>query len=388
MAKSYRSVFIRVTSENNTDNGVISYSKDDINNILLEWAVSASITYWFIEHQADSEVSKTHYHIVIKFPYPTPFENIKSKFPYGDIESAKNVRKCVQYLIHFNDRSKVQYKWDDVVTNCVDMSPFKVQSSSQNEITLQYIIDEINLGHIREYNQFDMIPIEIWSKNKSRIENALLYYRERICMNKNRHIEVIFISGDTGTGKTTFAKFYCRNASKSFCVSSSSNDPMQDYKGEDVLILDDLRDSDFSFNDLLKVLDNHTKSTVRSRYHNKSFIGDTIIITSYRPLSDWYFSETKESKVQLYRRIPTQFKMYNDKIEAYAWDIKTLKYKYLYTTSNTITMDRETSVDMAMKVADVMGFQPIDGLKEDVKQQLLDGLRQISDEEWNTRFEK
>ena len=40
---------------------------------------------------------------------------------------------------------------------------------------------------------------------------------------------------------------------------------------EDVLILDDLRDSDFKFTDLLKILDNHTKSTVKSRYHNKAF---------------------------------------------------------------------------------------------------------------------
>ena len=92
-------------------------------------------------------------------------------------------------------------------------------------------MERIDKGEIKEYNQFEMIPIELWAKYKTRIENALIYYRERICMDKNREINVMFLSGDTGTGKTSFAKQYCQSLKKSYCVSSSSNDVMQDYKG-------------------------------------------------------------------------------------------------------------------------------------------------------------
>lgn len=358
MAKSYKTAFIRVTSENIPSEGdVVYYNKLDIENILKDWSSTANITYWLIEHVADEEITKTHFHIVIRFKSPTPFENIKSKFPYGMIENAKNVKACIQYLIHMNDDSKVQYKWEDIVTNCDDMTPYKVQSASQQEVTIQKVMEGIDKGVIREYNQFQMIPIELWAKHKTRIENALTYYKERICMDKHREITVMFFSGDTGTGKTSMAKDMCEKNHKSYCVSSSSNDPMQDYKGEDVLILDDLRDTDFKFVDLLKILDNHTKSTVKSRYHNKAFIGDTIIITSHRPLADWYFEESRENKAQLHRRIRYQTKFTVEKLDQYEYNEKLRKYEFVGSAPNIVMMDLRAKAKMAMKMFDAIGIK-------------------------------
>ena len=76
-----------------------------------------------------------------------------------------------------------------------------------------------------------------------------------------------------------------------FCVSSSSNDPFQDYMGQKAIILDDLRDKAFingngtdNFEDLLKILDNNTNSSDKSRFNNKVFNGEVIVITSSVPL--------------------------------------------------------------------------------------------------------
>lgn len=378
MAKSYKTAFIRVTSENNTKDGVVVYTKSDIDNTLVEWAKSANITYWFIEHEADEEVSRTHWHIVLKFGSPTPFENIKAKFPYGDIESAKSIKTCVQYLVHLNDKSKVQYRWEEIETNCKDMTPYKILSNSQQEITIQGIMERIDKGEIREYNQFILIPIELWAKHKTRIENGLTYYRERVCMDKDREINVVFMSGETGMGKTTFAKQYCESVKKSYCVSSSSNDPMQDYKGEDVLILDDLRDSDYKFTDLLKMLDNHTKSTMKSRYHNKAFIGDTIIITSYKPLTDWYFDVARENKEQLYRRIKTNYKFYEDKMEVFEYDEQKHRYEYIGKTPNIITMKAKKKAEFAMSMVKAMGIE-FDPAQE---KKINDKIQSMSDDDW------
>lgn len=376
MAKSYRTAFIRVTSENDTKEGVIVYNKNDINIVLKSWSESANITYWFIEHSADEEVSKTHYHIVIKFKSPMPFDAIKSKFPYGNIESARNVKATIQYLIHYNDKSKVQYIWEDIETNCLDMTPYKIQSNSQQEITIQNIIERIDNGEIKEYNQFTIIPIELWSKHKGRIENALTYYRERVCMDKNRTINVIFLSGDTGTGKTSFAKRYCEGSGKSYCVTSSSNDPMQDYKGEDVLIMDDLRDEDYKFTDLLKILDNHTNSTVKSRYHNKAFIGDTIIITSYKPLNDWYFNVPSESKHQLYRRIKCMYKFTEDRINAFQYNEQSCRYESVGSTVNIILQSARKQAEYALGIFDAMGIE-YDKV-EDVRK----AIKTYTEDEW------
>lgn len=380
MAKSYRTAFIRVTSENETEHdGTVIYTLKDLVYILDIWAESAGFTYWIIEHSADEEVSKDHFHIVIKFKTPTPFETIKNKFPFGKIENARNIKATVQYLIHLNDKSKKQYSWDDIKTNCKDMTPYKVQSNSQQEITIQGIMEAINSGKIREYNQFTEIPIELWAKYKVRIENALTYYRERICMDKDRNITVIFISGAAGLGKTTFAKDYCFSLKKSYSISSSSNDPLQDYKGEDVLILDDLREDSFKFHDFIKLLDNHTLSSSKSRYHNKPFIGDTIIITSVKPLQDWYFNETSEDKHQLYRRIQQMYKFTSDKFIAYEYNPSTFRYEPVCSAVNYITMKARERAQRAMNVFDAMGLElmPID------RKAIDNGINSYTNEEWD-----
>ena len=58
--------------------------------------------------------------------------------------------------------------------------------------------------------------------------------------------------------------------------------------GQKAIILDDLRDKAFEFEDLLKLLDNNTASSVRSRFANKVFNGKMIVITSTVPLAFWY----------------------------------------------------------------------------------------------------
>jgi hypothetical protein len=148
----------------------------------------------------------------------------------------------------------------------------------------------------------------------------------------DRNIEVIFISGEGGTGKTTFAKDLFRKRKFDFCVSSASNDPFQDYKGQNGLLLDDLRDRTFLYEDFLKVIDNHNSSSLLSRFSNKVFVGKLIIITSSIPLYKWYrggvhrngefIKLTSDDLWQLYRRITcyititkTDITVYNDGLE-------------------------------------------------------------------------
>lgn len=87
------------------------------------------------------------------------------------------------------------------------------------------------------------------------------------------------------------------------------------------MILDDLRDSSFDLADLLKILDNNTNSSVKSRFNNKVFNGKMIVITSSVPLVYWYpaYRYSHDSLEQLYRRIgsyvevsETTVTVYND----------------------------------------------------------------------------
>ena len=123
----------------------------------------------------------------------------------------------------------------------------------------------------------------------------------------DRSIEVMFITGKAGAGKTYQAKKLLESQGYDYCISSSSNDPFQDYLGQAAIILDDLRDTHFErLEDLLKILDNNTSSSIRSRFNNKVFNGKMIVITSSVPLAYWYKQyryNNLDSLEQLYRRI-------------------------------------------------------------------------------------
>jgi hypothetical protein len=142
-----------------------------------------------------------------------------------------------------------------------------------------------------------------------------------LTLNSDRQLQVIFVTGKGGTGKTYYAKKILDDNNFDYCVSSSSNDPFQDYMGQRAIILDDLRDKSFEFEDLLKVLDNDTASSVKSRFTNKVFNGDIIIITSSVPLVYWYkHGSTRvdfDELTQLYRRIGSYVVVTDDDITVY-----------------------------------------------------------------------
>lgn len=359
MASSYRRCNIRVTAINNTEKGVITYDIEDIKNILEDWSKSLSFDYYLICHEMDIEDDNVHYHIVIRFhKSPVPFINIKSKFPYGKIESTRNLKNSIQYLIHKNDKSKKQYQQNDVITNDENIDKWFVNTQQQDREEIEDYIQMIDKGEIKEYNQYDIIPNSIWSRNKSIINNAFTYYRERVLMDSNRNIRVVIFTGNTGTGKTTFAKKYCEANNKSYCVSSSSNDFMQDYKGQDVMIFDDIRDTDLKFTDMLKILDNHTRSTVVSRYFNKGFIGDMIILTSYKPISEWYYNIDKESKIQLYRRVTEQYQFKEDgHIDIFVFSETNKKYEYYKSIKNNFKYDKYIKKNLIDDLLENMGEQ-------------------------------
>ncbi len=88
-----------------------------------------------------------------------------------------------------------------------------------------------------------------------------------------------------------------------------------------------MRDTAFEFEDLLKLLDNNTSSSVKSRFSNKVFNGEMIVITSSVPLVYWYKElqfDKNETLQQLYRRIScyvvvteTEITVYDEGLDKY-----------------------------------------------------------------------
>ena len=104
---------------------------------------------------------------------------------------------------------------------------------------------------------------------------------------------------------------------------------MDGYGQEDCLILDDVRPSCMGLSDLLKMLDPHTASSIKSRYKNKYLNCRLVILTTVLNIDEFYtnvFAEQKEPVTQLKRRCQTYIKMYPDTILVSVWDDKTMQY--------------------------------------------------------------
>lgn len=279
-----------------------------------------TIKQWaYILHDQDD--TRPHYHIYLNFhPSSADTKDVAKWFQLGYtddkgvehsgeqfIEKVKGRKTDVLlYLIHGNDSQKFkhQYSPDEVVSN------FDFES----EIATAKIIGDFeNHSYAQMLQYINTLPISEKAKAYTLLEKLWKIHCQTLTLQTDRELEVVFIQGKPGTGKTYYAKKMLTSLGYDFAISSSSNDPFQDYLGQKAIILDDFRDKDgsyddggFSFADFLKIIDNNTMSSVKSRFTNKVFNGKMIVITTPKPLCYWYTQQRMaqdDGLKQLYRRI-------------------------------------------------------------------------------------
>lgn len=287
--------------------------KVDVQKTIMEYK---TIKEWaYIIHDKDD--TRPHYHIYLNFGNSSCDTKLVATWfqvPDNFIQKIKGRKTdMLMYLTHGNDsqRNKHQYSPNDVVAN------FDFETQIENSKII---------GHFDKYSYAQQLTyvntLSITEKTKafSQLKKLWELHCQCLVLSTDRNIQVVFITGKPGCGKTFYAKKLLDKLNYDYCISSSSNDPFQDYMGQRGMILDDLRDKSFEMEDLLKILDNNTNSSIKSRFNNKVFNGEMIILTSSVPLRYWYSSykyNTNDSLEQLYRRINCYVEVTNDSIKVY-----------------------------------------------------------------------
>lgn len=303
--------------------------------------------YAYILHDKDVHEDGTpvapHWHIMIRFKRPVQTESlckwfgIKSNMigyilgTFGD---------AVAYLTHRNKPEKYQYLDEEIKSNYdfkveVEKALSKKKASQRKE----EIIELIRSGIVREYNYTEYITALEYDKFKRAIDNAFTYRRDTL-KSLDRHMNVIYIYGGSGTGKTTYAKQLATNKGLSCYISSGSNDPLDGYKGQDCLILDDIRPGDFLLSDFLKILDNNTQSTVKSRYKNKLLECQYLIVTTSFDIPvffDLLLDSEGESVKQMERRCTLKIQMNTSTMTTYVYQPVSGKYKKVSILKNPVS---------------------------------------------------
>lgn len=326
--------------------------------------------YAYILHDKDKKPDGTpkppHVHIMVRFNNPYKLSTIVGIFenliPEQYFEGIKGRwGDALAYLTHSNAPEKHQYAPAEVVSN------FQWEKeAAEARTTIEEVIDKIDNGEIRLFNYTDYMTAKFYAKYRRQIDTAFKFRNDRLKSKEvSRNMRCIYIMGGSGTGKTTYAKEYAKKLGYSTFISSGSNDPMDSYAGQDCIILDDLRPSCMGLSDLLKMLDNNTSSTVKSRYFNKVLECRLIIITTTLDITDFFknvFSEEPETSVQLKRRCELMVKFpkegANDKLEIYQYNLKTDTYDLLGYQENPlpkfIKEDKERK-ERAIKAMSVLG---------------------------------
>ncbi|MCM1305892.1 MAG: Rep family protein [Bacteroides sp.] len=299
--------------------------KVDIQQVCMQYK---TIKQWaYIIHDMDD--TRPHYHIYLYFGTGVDSKLVAEWFKLGYVsEDGKEytgeqfiskVRgrraDVLMYLTHENESQKYKhvYPREKVISN-FDFASEIEQSKIIGDFTAY--------SYAQQLQYVNTLPIDEKTKTYNKLKKLWELHCQTLALNSDRHIDVMFICGRGGAGKTFYAKKYLKGLGYDYCISSSSNDPFQDYMGQKAIILDDLRDTSFELEDLLKMLDNNTSSSVKSRFNNKVFNGEMIIITSSVPLSYWYLkyksSLSFDNLDQLYRRITCYVEVGKDEIKVYS----------------------------------------------------------------------
>ncbi len=175
-----------------------------------------------------------------------------------------------------------------------------------------------------QYGRYKRQIEDVWRK---RLQNLADEWRKEMIA-QGKSVTVIWLYGTAGTGKTSLARQIAARSGHYF-MSGSSRDIFQQYAGEHVVILDELRPDTIEYQDLLRILDPFglvDGIMAPSRYVDKALAADLIIITT--PFSPMEFYRKKfpekvnqtDSFAQLQRRISLPIHMQEQTIDLVTYD--------------------------------------------------------------------
>lgn len=234
----------------------------------------------------------------------------------------KNEQQFKDYIDYYNERKK---EWLD------GRAKMKAEQAKINIDMLEEMIlnGEVCRNQILLTDKF----YDIYARNKRRCDDALDTYAQRkiakavqAMENGEFKLSVFFIKGASGSGKSMFTDSLVKHLQTdareqlgedwTVCSVAASN-PFDEYLGEDILVMDDLRGMSLTASDWLKLLDPDRASYGSARYRNKKMACRAIIINSEKDELEFFYylknsggGDRSEALDQFFRRIIACVKVY------------------------------------------------------------------------------
>lgn len=246
----------------------------------------------------DKDETRNHYHIFVKMDNARDIDDISKHCNVSPnfIQKINRWENALAYAFHLMDTDKTDGKYKYDKSACVFSSKVDIDDIFTNDIQVkeQIIHDKEIADLMCQYGDMKITKKQLFAKLSARdfdkhsaLFNNMVKYRAMQI--KDRCMQVIYITGASGSGKTTFAKYLADKNNYDYFISGSGADVLDGYDKEECIILDDLRADSFTKSELFKLCDNHTDSSVKSRYCNKNISNcKLLIITSIKTPKDLY----------------------------------------------------------------------------------------------------
>ena len=189
----------------------------------------------------------------------------------------------------------------------------------KSEESLDLVLAKVQLGELT-YNDVmeDDNLAFLFGNNQQKFRERFNFYGERQAFLRLKSLElgeyqltVLYIQGESEVGKSTLSREIALQVQSKLneiglrgdIYSASSANPFDDYYGEEILVLDDLRENNMSPSDWLKLFDPLNSARMSARYQNKRVVPRLIIMPVYKS-PKLFFGEIKEEDLnQFLRRI-------------------------------------------------------------------------------------
>lgn len=275
-----------------------------------------------------------HFHLLIHFSKPVRISTvaamtgvIESELEKGKVRGRYAFDSAMAYLVHALEPKKHQYDPSDVLNGSYnstienenglyndfytahksewDRRLVSVEKQRRN-LDFDKIYEDTMLG---KYTHEDLIGgpddlYKLYVEHKDKLDQARQAFLDRQFIKYNRavdagtmKIQTLFVFGKAGHGKTRLAKSVCaglialsNNQWRVF--QTGSEHPFDEYDGEEIILLDDIRANAMNASDWLHLIDPHNNAVTSARYHDAKPMPRLLIITTTTP-SHEFFAYTK-----------------------------------------------------------------------------------------------
>lgn len=291
----------QLTINNPQENG---YSHEIIKETLKTFS---SLKYWCLCDEI-GENGTYHTHIYVIFKNAVMFSTMQKKFYGAHLEFAQGTNKENYEYIRkdgkWKDDKKHETNIADTFEEFGELPPDRNSSNNISAEVYEMIKDGASDQDILETYPGYMTKIDYINKTRQ----TLLKEKYKDTW---RDVEVTYIYGDTGTGKTrsVMDKYGYSNV---YRVTDYAH-PFDGYKGEDVILFEEFRSS-LPLKDMLTLLDGYPVE-LPSRYTNKVACYTKVYFATNIPLDEQYKNvqrEEPQSWDAFCRRINTVIRMKED----------------------------------------------------------------------------